>query len=617
MSYCLNPSCQKPKNPPTAKYCHSCGERLLLGERYRPLKVLAQGGFGKTFLAKDEAKPSQPHCAIKQFLPQGENRKHIQTAVRLFHQEALRLDELGKHPQIPELLAYIVNGDRQYLVQEFIAGEHLAAELETKGCFNEAQLRHFLAEFLPLLEFIHSQHVIHRDIKPENIIRRPDGKLVLVDFGAARFATKTVLGKTGTVVGSVRYVSPEQAIGKAVFASDIYSLGVTCIYLLTKIDPLELFDTGIGDWMWRKYLVTNPISDALAQIINRMLEIGTQKRYQSPREILIDLSSSPETKQNPIIFPIFPLLGYPQCCCESLRQTEVETLSGHDGWVQTLAFSPDGQKLGSGSTDGTIKVWEAATGEVLQTIKGHSQAIRTIVWVPQTNAIATGSLDRTIKVWETDTAQALSTIKAHADGICALAINANVKPQIGAVLASGSKDSAIKLWQTDTNQQIYTLNGHSRAVTSLVFTPDGKHLISGGDDRTIKLWQVTTGKLVHTFSQKIGWINHLAISPNGEILACATDDKTIKLWQLTDGKLIQTLISPSCALYAVAFSPDGSNLAAAGDDKTIRVWRVNTGELVNSLTGHTSSILTLAFHPSGKMLASGSSDRTIKLWTGN
>jgi serine/threonine protein kinase len=583
-----------------------------LGERYRPLKVLAQGGFGKTFLGKDEAKPSQPQCAIKQFLPQGENRKHIQTAVRLFHQEALRLDELGKHPQIPELLAYIVNGDRQYLVQEFIAGKHLAAELEAQGCFDETQIRHFLGEFLPLLDFIHSQQVIHRDIKPENIIRRPDGKLVLVDFGAARFATKTVLGKTGTIIGSVRYVSPEQAIGKAVFASDLYSLGVTCLYLLTKTDPLELFDTGIGEWVWQD-LVTNPISDSLAQIINRMLEIGTHKRYQSPREILIDLSQISETRPNPII----PHTFNPQCCCHSLKETQVETLSGHDSWVQTLTFSPDGEKLVSGSADGAIKVWKTATGELLQTIQAHPQAIRSIVWVSPTNAIATGSLDRTIKVWETETAQPLTTIKAHADGICALAISHNVKPNIGTVLASGSKDSAIKLWHTDTNQQIYTLNGHSRAVTSLVFTPDGKYLISGGDDRTIKLWQVTTGKLVHTFSQKIGWINHLAVSPNGEILACATDEKKIKLWRLNDGKLVQSLISPSCALYAISFSPDGTNLAAAGDDKTIRVWGVNTGELVNTLKGHNSSILTLAFHPSGKMLASGSSDRTIKLWKEN
>jgi WD40 repeat protein len=611
MSHCLNPNCQKPQNPPTAKYCQSCQERLLLGERYRPLKVLAQGGFGKTFLAKDEAKPSQPRCAIKQFLPEGQNRQHLQTAMRLFHQEAVRLDELGKHPQIPELLAYIVNRDRQYLVQEFIPGEHLAAEVESKGCFDETQLRSFLAEFLPLLEFIHSNQVIHRDIKPENIIRRTDGKLVLVDFGAARFATKTILAKTGTVIGSFRYISPEQSLGKAVFASDLYSLGVTCIYLLTKTDPLELFDTEIGDWVWRQRLVNNPISDSLAQIINRMLEIGTKKRYHSPGEILLDLSSSTAT----LVIP--PLSSYSHCCCASLTETEVETLRGHDSWVQTLTFSPDGEKLVSGSADGKIKVWEAATGEVLQTIDAHRQAVRTIVWIPDKNAIATGSLDRTIKVWEPETARHLSTIQAHTDGICALAISANIKPHIGTILASGSKDSAIKLWHTDTDRQIYTLNGHSRSITSLVFTPDGKYLISGGDDRTIKLWQVTTGKLVHTFYQKIGWINHLAISPNGEILACATDEKTIKLWQLTDGKLIPTIVSPSCALYALAFSPDGTNLAAAGDDKTIRVWRVKTGELLNTLTGHNSSILTLAFHPTGKMLASGSSDRTIKLWKGN
>lgn len=598
---------------------------MLLGERYRPVKLLAQGGFGKTFLAKDEAKPSRPHCAIKQFLPQGQNKKHLQTAVRLFHQEALRLDALGKHPQIPELLAYIVNGDRQYLVQEFIAGNHLAAELEIHGCFNEAQLRHFLAEFLPLLEFIHSQQVIHRDIKPENIIRRPDGKLVLVDFGAARFASATTLGKTGTVIGSFNYISPEQAIGKAVFASDIYSLGVTCLYLLTKTDPIELFDTAIGEWVWRKRLRNNPVSDSLAAIVNHMLEVGTLNRYQSPAEILNDLSASAATWHHQIVPHSQPLATtYIQCCCQSLRETAAETLPGHDSWVQTLCFSPDGQRLASGSADGTLKVWEAGTGRVLQTIKAHSQAIRTIAWI--SNAVATASLDGRIEVWEADTGHNLAKIKAHADGICALAVSSNVQLREGTVMASGGKDSTIKLWDGNSDcagrsargdRQIYTLNGHSHPVTSLAFTPDGKYLISGGDDRTIKVWQVATGRLVHTFYHKIGWINHLAIDPQGKVLACVTDEKTIKLWTLQDYQPIAANISPACALYAVTFSPDGCNLAAAGDDKTIRVWRVSDGELVNTLTGHNSSILTLDFHPSGRMLASGGCDRAIKLWKGN
>jgi len=176
------------------------------------LKVIGQGGFGKTFLAQDESKPSQPRCVIKQFIYN--DPATLREAQRLFEQEAVRLDDLGKHPQIPELLAHCEQNGRQYLVQEFIDGENLLQELNRAGRFNEAKIKELLLDLLPVLQFIHAGNVIHRDIKPENIIRRrSDGKLVLVDFGAAKLASKTTLAKTGTTIGSPEYTAPEQARG--------------------------------------------------------------------------------------------------------------------------------------------------------------------------------------------------------------------------------------------------------------------------------------------------------------------------------------------------------------------------------------------------------------------
>ena len=120
------------------------------------------------------------------------------------------------------------------IVQTFIDGQNLEQELEVEGAFNESKIRHLLRDLLPVLQFLHENHVIHRDIKPSNIIRRgSDGKLVLVDFGTARYVTGTFLARTGTVIGSAAYIAPEQLMGKAVYASDLYSLGVSCIHLLT------------------------------------------------------------------------------------------------------------------------------------------------------------------------------------------------------------------------------------------------------------------------------------------------------------------------------------------------------------------------------------------------
>ncbi|MEH1970772.1 serine/threonine-protein kinase [Nostoc sp.] len=303
MSYCLNPHCPKPENPNDVKFCRTCGSKLLLKERYRAIKPIGQGGFGKTFLAVDEDKPSKPRCVIKQFYPQSQGTNTLAKAVELFNQEAVQLDELGKHPQIPELLAYFTQEDRQYLVQEFIDGQNLAQELAHRGAFSETQIWQLLNDLLSVLKFCHARHVIHRDIKPENIIlRQSDRKLVLVDFGAAKSATGAALNQTGTSIGSPEYVAPEQMRGRAVFASDIYSLGATCINLLTVRSPFDSYDINNDTWVWQQYLKT-PISNQLSRILNKMLESIPIRRYQTVDEVLKDLNKHSQVAATPAIKP--------------------------------------------------------------------------------------------------------------------------------------------------------------------------------------------------------------------------------------------------------------------------------------------------------------------------
>jgi Serine/threonine protein kinase len=284
MSQCLNPDCLQTNSKTT--FCQKCGSKLLLKERYRALKILGQGGFGRTFQAIDEDKPSQPYCVIKQFLPQAQGTNNQEKAGELFKQEAIQLEQLGKHQQIPELFAYFIQDDRQYLVQEYIEGQNLAQELAETGAFSETKIINLLGDLLPVLAFIHQKLVIHRDIKPENIIRRKgDNKLFLVDFGAAKAATITALAVTGTVIGSAQYTAPEQAMGKPTFASDLYSLGVTCIHLLTNIEPFDLFDVSESDWVWRDYLKVK-VNNSLGQVLDKLLQQGTKKRFQTAQEVL-------------------------------------------------------------------------------------------------------------------------------------------------------------------------------------------------------------------------------------------------------------------------------------------------------------------------------------------
>ncbi len=290
MSQCLNPECLT-INPDNFQFCQKCGDKLLLVERYWAKSILGQGGFGRTFLAVDEFKPSKPFCVIKQFLPQAQGTETVAKAAELFAQEAERLELLGKHSQIPELFAYFSVDNRQYLVQEFIKGETLQQELDNRGAFNESQIRELLIDLLSVLQFVHSHNVIHRDIKPENIIRREaDKKLVLVDFGAAKIMPTTQRRTvTGTVIGSAEYCAPEQSMGKAKSGSDLYSLGVTCLHLLTQMNPFDLYDVMEMEWVWRDCLNGNFVSDDLGKVLDSLVEQKPKLRHQKVEDVLADL----------------------------------------------------------------------------------------------------------------------------------------------------------------------------------------------------------------------------------------------------------------------------------------------------------------------------------------
>jgi serine/threonine protein kinase len=300
MNYCFNPHCDQPTNPEGVNFCLNCGANLFLKERYRSIKLIGKGGFGRTFLAVDEDKPSKPFCVIKQFYTQPSGKDTLQKAIQLFNQEAIRLDELGTHPQIPELLAYCTQEDRQYLVQEFINGLNLGQELVQNGAFTEDKIRQLLIDLLPVLQFCHQHQVIHRDIKPENIIRRTsDNKLVIVDFGAAKSTTGETGNRTGTSIGTPEYVAPEQMRGKAIFASDIYGLGVTCINLLTGRSPFDCYYSHEATWIWRKFLKT-PITDDLGQIIDKMIATIPSQRYQTVTDVIEDLKLHSTSTTSPI-----------------------------------------------------------------------------------------------------------------------------------------------------------------------------------------------------------------------------------------------------------------------------------------------------------------------------
>jgi len=267
----------------------------LLRGHYRVIRVLAAGGFGRTYIAEDIDRPGHPMCVVKHLKPATNNPDFLATARRLFNTEAEILEKLGNHDRIPRLLAYFEEDEEFYLVEDFIKGQPLITELPSGLCWSESQVIQLLQDILKILEFIHSYGVIHRDINPNNLIRRQeDGQLVLIDFGAIKqvrelgIASHSSLTRTTIAIGTRGYMPTEQVRGKPRLNSDIYALGTIAIQALTGLDPLELPEDAEGELIWQERV---RVSDELAGILTKMVRYHFKDRYQSATEVLQALES--------------------------------------------------------------------------------------------------------------------------------------------------------------------------------------------------------------------------------------------------------------------------------------------------------------------------------------
>ncbi|MDB9517200.1 WD40 repeat domain-containing serine/threonine-protein kinase [Roseofilum reptotaenium CS-1145] len=610
MSYCLNPHCRFPQNPQGAKYCQTCGQSLILKQHYQAIKKIGQGGFGCTFLALDRSQETTRRCAIKQLIFASQNPDQISKATDLFEQEAKRLYQLGNHPQIPKFYNYFYEGDRYYLVQEYRPGENLEVILEQTGKWTEPQIRDLLKKLLPVLNYIHDRQVIHRDIKPANIIQGLNGEYSLVDFGSAKYVTETALFNTGTTIGSPEYVAPEQIRGKAIYASDLYSLGVTCLYLLTQVSPFLLFDNSEAVWVWREYLGDTQISDKLGAILDRFIQLGTKHRYRCARDAYHALK--PEKKLPP------PPPPRPQIFLPSEAKTWhcVQTLEGHRGSVSALAISPDGQLLASGSFDCSIKIWNLETGGLEETLNFHTQPVLTLAFSPVEHQLASGSINDAIKIWDFGTGTVYCTPLEHYQS--AVTLSLAYHPQ-GKAIASGGDDRRLQTWfiESDRHQSIL----HPRGINTVAFSPEGEYIASGSSGNQIYLWRVDTGELITQLNGHQGDINAIAFSRDSQYLASGSSDLTVKLWRLSQPS--QNLSSQHTFLpspdwvRAVTFSSDNQQLIAGSADGSLMIWDLNTLKIRQTLREHLKDINAIAISPRRSLMATASRDTTIKIWIGD
>ncbi|MBD2248109.1 NB-ARC domain-containing protein [Nostoc sp. FACHB-888] len=281
-----------------------------------------------------------------------------------------------------------------------------------------------------------------------------------------------------------------------------------------------------------------------------------------------------------------------------------ETMSS----IPSLAFSPNGEFLATGSTGGEIDLWQATNGRHIASFK-HTNWIWSVVFSPKGDILASGSTDGVIKLWDISIGQCLKTLQEHTNWVTSVAFNPD-----GQIIASGSSDGTIKLWDISTGQCLHTLQGNNSWILAVAFHPDGQIIASGSSDGTVKLWDISTGHCCQTLLGHSNQVWSVAFSPDSTILASGSYDNTVKLWDVHTGQCFKTLLNQTDYVWSVAFSPDGQTLAVSSEDQTVRLWDIQIGECLKTFTGHTSPIWSVSFHPEGKILASGGEDKRVKLW---
>lgn len=652
-------------NETTQTQCFACGQLLatnhedtgmqseaLLHERYQLGSHLGSGGFSVVQRARD-VYMGEREVAIKQINLQGLSAEEKIEATNTFNREVNLLSTLH-HPQIPQLYEHFNDRDHWYLVLEYLEGTTLEVYLEKLAAQGKSiHVDEALAMALQLctvLEYLHTRQpvIIFRDLKPGNIIRTPNGKLCLIDFGIARHYRPGQARDTQRL-GSPGYAAPEQ-YGRAQTTpqADIYSLGALLHALLSGQDPAEQsqglaplrldFTTGgtdlaefvqrmlapdpgtrpatIGDvartltviqqqraiqnnaaHIWQPPIPQAPTSATSQQQIQLQVPArpGTisplpPKRHTGRRPILIGLGTLAVVAAGSGIWWYNATPHYPY------------TYRGHTGAVESIAWSPDSRRIASASADGTLQIWDAANGRNALSYPERS-TVDIVAWSPDGQILASSTIDGNDvmlrRINDTDNFQAIE----GNPGAIAWSPNSQY-------LAFATKNNSnVDVWGIGNSHRILTYRGHSAQVNAVAWSQKNNLIASASGDTTAQIWNIK-GDHILTYHGHANILKAIAWSPDGQHVASA-DDNGVQVWDARTGGQIATYDYGS---DAIAWSPHDSNLIASAYAQTVQVWQPLTGKAVSTYIKHTDLVSSIAWSPDGKFIASASLDTTVQVW---
>jgi uncharacterized protein with WD repeat len=454
------------------------------------------------------------------------------------------------HPGIVKVYDFFEENNTAYMVMEYLRGKSLAKLVEERGgALGEQEAVGYILKVCEALDVVHKAGYLHRDIKPENIIVCGDGRVVLIDFGAAR---AFMAGKTGrmTVILTPGFAPLEQYAEQAKRGAytDIYALGATLYYLLTGQVPVSAADRFSGVELKGVREINGRVSRQVEEAVMKAMAMKVEERPQSVEEF-VKLLTSPSV---------------PSVAKGVWR--EVATLRGHWNLVESVTFSPDGKFLASGSRDTTVKVWAVGSWREVATLRGHGDVVYSVSFSPDGKFLASGGGDATVKVWAVGSWREVATLR-HGSSVWSVTFSPD-----GKFLASGSWGGTVKVWEVGSWREVTTLWKHGNWAYSVSFSPDGKFLALGSGHNTVKVWEVGSWREVATLRHGSS-VWSVTFSPDGKFLASGSGDATVKVWEVGSWREVATLRHGSSVL-SVTFSPDGRFLASGSKDNTVKVWEV-------------------------------------------
>lgn len=287
------------------------------------------------------------------------------------------------------------------------------------------------------------------------------------------------------------------------------------------------------------------------------------------------------------------------------RSKFTETL----GSVLALAFSPNGNLLATGSTNGVVHIWDIASDKIIASLNGHTDWIRAIEFSHDGNLLVSCGDDQTLRIWDVNEQTCIKTIHAHVGRVWASEFSSD-----NSKIVSAGDDHQIKIWDVESGEHLKTLKGHNESISSISFSPDGQYLASGGEDKNVLVWEINRNNKPRVCIQNDAFIRSIRFSPDGSMLALCDDSSLIQLWDIRNCIRLESLEGHTARVWSIDFSSDGKHLVSGSEDNTIKLWSIATKKCIRTLHDHNNQVIAVKFDPRNKTIASASDDRSVRFW---